>query len=154
MSTSHAKKEGKVFLPYELAMGDTLTKFFDSFLEEKIMGTRCKICKRVLVAPRGFCPICFEPLSEWVEVGTEGVIENFAYVLYEFYGMDLKPPFVLASIRLDKADTSLMHQIGGFDVKNFNEVMKRVKLGGRVKAVWRKEKQRNIYDISHFLPIG
>ena len=40
--------------------------------------------------------------------------------------------------------------IGGFDVKNFDLVNEKVKVGGRIKAVWRDKVEGNMYDIDHW----
>jgi len=144
------KSKAEIFVPYEPAMGRVLERFFDNLKNERILGTRCKKCSRVMVPPRGFCPRCFEQTEEWVDVGPEGVIESWSYVAYEYYGMRIKPPFVAGLIRLDGSDTGFLHMIGGFDQSDFNKVRENVKLGGRVKVVWNKEKKGDIFDIAYF----
>ena len=143
----------EVVVPYEVALGTTWTKFFDNLKEEKILGTRCKKCNRVFVPPRAFCPRCFEDTDEWVEVGQEGVVETWSYATLKFYGQIPDPPFVGAQIHLDGCDTGFMHRIAGFDLSDFEEVKKIVKLGERVKAVWSKEKHGDITDIDYFEPV-
>ena len=155
MSAEERRKvKAQIFVPYELALGPVYARFFDSLKEEKIMGTRCKKCNRTVTPPRGFCPRCFEKIEEWVEVGPEGTIESWAYIVYEFFGMAVKPPYVAGSIRLDGTDVGFQHIIGGFDLSDFNSVRDKVKLGGKVKAVWSKEKKGDILDIAYFEPLG
>jgi hypothetical protein len=140
----------EVVVPYELAVGHTWSKFYDNLKEEKIIGTKCSGCNRVFIPPRTFCPRCFDEMDEWVEVSQEGTLETWALVNMPFYGQQLKIPYISAQIRLDGSDTGFTHQIGGFDVSDFDKVREKVKLGGRVKAVWSKEKRGDILDIAFF----
>ncbi len=145
--------KGQVMVPYELALGRTWSEFYDYLKEEKIMGKKCKKCSRVLVPPRSFCPRCFEDMDEWVEVSQEGVVETWVYVNMPFFAQEIKIPFISAQIRLDGSDTGFIHQVAGIDLSDFDRVRETVKLGGRVKAVWSKEKKGNILDIAYFEPV-
>jgi uncharacterized OB-fold protein len=142
-----------VLVPYEIAVGKTWSKFFDYLKEERIMGKRCCKCKRILVPPRTFCPRCFEETDEWVEVSQEGIIETWSYATLKFYGQIPDPPFISAQIRLEGADTGFLHRIAGFDLSDFEKANKIVKLGGKVKAIWRKDKRGDITDLDYFAPI-
>ena len=146
----HKTIKDEAVVPYELAVGSTWSKFFDGLKEEKILGTKCKECGRVFVPARTFCPRCFVDTDEWVEVGQEGAIENWVLVNYRYYGQMLKVPFIATQIRLDGSGTGFVHQIGGFDLSNLDTVRERVKIRGRVKAVWSKEKHGDIFDIAYF----
>ena len=88
-----------MIVPYELALGKTWSRFYDSLGEEKIMGKKCRKCSRVLRPPRSFCPRCFEDMDESVEVSTEGVIETWVYVNMPFFAQEIKIPFISAQIR-------------------------------------------------------
>jgi len=153
MAEEYRIMKAQVVVPYELALGGTWSYFFDCLKEEKIMGKKCKTCKRVFVPPRSFCPRCFEDMDEWVEVKQEGTIETWVLVNMPFFAQQLKIPFISAQIRLDGSDTGFIHQIAGIDLSNFDKVREVVKLGGRVRAVWSKEKKGNILDIAYFEPI-
>jgi uncharacterized OB-fold protein len=143
----------EVTIPYELAYGRTWTQFFDGFREEKILGSKCPKCGRVLVPMRSFCPRCFEEISQAVEVSQEGIIISWALTEYEYFGMPTKPPFIGALIKLDGSDTNFLHLIGGIDLSNPEQVRKTVKNGMRVKAVWNPEKKGHIMDIKYFEPV-
>jgi len=146
--------EAEARVPYELAMGPNWYRFFEGFKEEKIFGTRCNKCNRVLVPARGFCPRCFVDMNEWVEVSNEGVIISWVLTDYEYFGMPTKPPFVTAVIRLDGSDCGFMHLIGGVDLSDLNQVREIITRGTRVKAVWQKEKTGCIQDIEYFKPLS
>ena len=144
--------ESQVRIPYESAVGPVWHRFFEAFKHEKILGTRCPECNRVLVPARAFCPRCFVDMSEWLEVSQEGVITAWAYTNYEFFGMPIPPPFINAMIRLDGTDCEFIHLIGGFDLSDIDKVRKKISMGMKVQAVWKKEKTGCIMDIEYFKP--
>jgi uncharacterized OB-fold protein len=143
----------ETIIPYESALGLTWHRFFEGFKEEKIWGTKCSKCSRVLVPARSFCPRCFVDMEEWVEVSNEGEVIAWALTDYEFFGMPTKPPFISALIRLCGSDCNFLHLIGGFDLSDLDLVRKTVKNGMKVRAVWEKEKKGRIMDIKHFEPV-
>jgi hypothetical protein len=145
--------ETEVRLPYRLAYGATWTRFFDGFTQEKIFGTRCTKCNRVLVPARTFCPRCFVDTDDWVECAQEGTVVAWVLTNYSYFAQPLKPPFITAMIRLDGTDVNFLHLIGGFDMSDLEEVKKKVKNGMRVKAVWEEAKKGHILDLKHFTPV-
>jgi uncharacterized protein len=56
-------------------------------------------------------------------------------------------PLIYALIRLDGADTDLLHLLGGVSPEE-------VRIGMRVRAVFRDDRHGNILDIEHFAPEG
>lgn len=142
-----------VELPYEVAYGATFTRFFEGLKEEKIWGTKCGKCNRVLVPARSFCPRCFVDLDEWVEVNQTGTVETWCLVNYNYYGMAKEPPYITAIIRLEGADVGFAHFVGGFDLNDLNKVKEKVKIGAKVKAVWNKGKKGDIFDLEYFEPV-
>ena len=143
--------EGSV--QYELAAGPSWLRFFEGFKQEKIYGSRCPSCKRVLVPARAFCSQCFEDMHEWVEVSDEGVIAGWSLTNFHYFGMPTEPPFITGMIRLDGSDSELVNLIGGFDLTDLDLVRRTVKIGGRVKAVWREKKKGEVRDLQYFKPI-
>jgi len=144
--------KGVLRVPYEMAVGPVWTRFFEGFKQKKILGTKCNECGRTLVPARPFCPRCFKPMDEWMEVAQEGTIISWSYVNYTYFGMtqDMIPQ-VPVSVKLDGTDCGwLFGNIGGFDVNNFDLVNAKVKVGGRIKAVWRNEPEGNMLDIDHW----
>jgi len=140
-------------IPYELAVGSTWYRFYEGFKKEKIFGTRCPKCSRVLVPARTFCSRCFVDMDDWVEVSQEGAVVSWVVTNYEYFGMPTKPPFINSLIRLDETDCGFMHLIGGVDLSDLDRVSEKVQNGMKVKAVWRKEKTGCIMDIQYFEPV-
>jgi len=149
----HPIIESDAKIPYEVSLGSTWYRFFEGLKNEKIFGTKCPKCQRVLVAARTFCPRCFVDMEEWVEVSQVGELIAWALTDFEFFGMPTKPPFISAFIHLEGADSNFLHLLGGFDLNNIDAVRKTVKNGMKVKAVWREKKTGSILDIKYFEPI-
>ena len=145
--------EAEASIPYEVAMGPSWYRFFEGFKEEKIFGTRCPKCKRILVPARSFCSRCFVDMDEWIEVSNEGEVVGWSLTSYHYFGMPTEPPFITAFIRLDGSDNDFNHLVRGFDLTDLNLVTETMKIGTRVKAVWRKEKKGCIMDIEYFEPV-
>jgi hypothetical protein len=139
-----------VRVPFEMAMGPTLARYYEAFKEEKILGTKCKKCGRILVPARPFCPRCFEPMEEWVEASDTGTITSTTIINYTYFGVDESMlPLPVINLRLDGTDCdyNVMGHVTGLGTKDVEEISKRVKVGARVRAVWRKEKEGNPDDI-------
>jgi uncharacterized OB-fold protein len=149
----HPILKTEALVPYELASGPSWHRFFEGIRNERIWGTRCPKCERVLVPARSFCTQCFEDMTEWVEVADEGTVVNWAICNFAFFGAPFKPPFMTAMIKLDGADNTFFHVVGGFDLSDMSYVEQNMNRGVRVKAVWEKEKKGCILDIKHFKPL-
>jgi uncharacterized protein len=153
MTTESRILKGHVSLPYNWAMGPVTTQFYEQFKQKKIMGTRCAKCDRVLVPARMFCSSCFAKTEEWVEVSQEGTIRTWVLINFSYPGQPKEPPYILGIIDLDGADAGLPHFIGGVDATDLASVEKRVRIGGRVEAVWKDSPEGFITDIEYFRPI-
>ncbi|MBU2552727.1 MAG: Zn-ribbon domain-containing OB-fold protein [Proteobacteria bacterium] len=150
----HAIMEVEASIPYESATGPTWWRYFEEFKNEKIFGTRCPSCERVLVPARSFCPDCFVEMGEWVELAGEGEVTGWSLTNFHYFGMPVPPPYISAQILLDGTNCDFYHMVGGFDLSDLDLVRKTMKIGTRVKAVWKPEKKGCILDILHFKPVG
>ncbi len=139
--------EGKLALPYTYFAGRVGSRFLTTIRDEKkIMGIKCEKCSKVFVPPRQICDVCMEDIREnWVDVQNTGEVTNFTVIRYEDKHLPKKAPYVLATIRLDGADTSLVHIVEGIDLKE-------AKIGMKVQAVFAEETTSTILDIDHFAP--
>lgn len=146
-------REGEITLPYRWVVGPAGVRFFQGLKEKKILGTKCHKCGRVLVPGRKFCPRCFVELFDWVEVSDEGTIRTYAFVNYSFVGQPRDPPYIVATIDLDGADTGFSHYVMGIDFSDPEKVKDQVKIGMRVKAVWKEKREGAITDIDYFKPV-
>ncbi|MDH5200589.1 MAG: Zn-ribbon domain-containing OB-fold protein, partial [Candidatus Bathyarchaeota archaeon] len=144
--------EGRWDIPYRHTAGRAASRFFRELKENKrVMGVRCPSCRRVLVPPRGFCERCFVPIDEWVEVQDSGTLSTFTIVYAKFTSLP-PPPYCVGLIKLDGADTALMHYVGGVDLQDLEAAKKALSVGMRLEAVWREEREGKISDIEYFRP--
>ena len=137
-------------LTFDIHLGATWGRFMAGLIDRTIYGTACGTCRRTSVPPQAYCESCFEPTDEWVELAQEGTIEAFTIAQLGFTGGP-KPPYAIAGIRLDGADTLLMHWLSGFDLGDGGAGHDLV--GRRVRAVWADDRSGRILDIAHFVPI-
>ncbi|MBI2566641.1 MAG: Zn-ribbon domain-containing OB-fold protein [Candidatus Schekmanbacteria bacterium] len=139
--------EGKLALPYQYFAGKTGSRFLTSLRDDKrILGLRCERCRKVFVPPRETCQGCFEPIAgNWVEVAATGTVTGFTVVRYAEPHQPLAPPYVLALIKLDGADTALVHLVTGVSPED-------VRTGMRVRAHWAAQPVATILAIDSFRP--
>jgi len=144
-------------ITYNYAAGYTASRFFLALRdEEKILATRCPACARTLLPPRSYCDRCFRACETWREVGPEGAVVSFTINHRRSPGIDREPPFMIALVRLDGADTNLIHVVEGCDLAHPEEVLDRVRAGLRVRAEFRPRDKRvgQILDIQCFRVIA
>ena len=140
--------QGKMALPYQYFAGATGSKFIVALRDEKkILGVRCDKCGKTFVPPRQTCERCFSDLTDaWVELEPTGEVTGFTVVRYAEPYQPKAPPYVLALIKLDGADTPIAHVLECGDTAN-------ARIGMKVKAVFADDPAGSILDIRHFEPV-
>jgi len=125
------------------------SKFFRGLSEGKIFGQRCPKCQKVYVPPRGACPVDGVPTAEEIELPDTGIVTTFCVVNVPFLGQRIEIPYVSAYILLEGADIGFLHLIQGVPTDQ-------VRMGMRVKAVWKPREQwgTTVENITHFEPTG
>ncbi len=131
---------------YQRSVGPVMGRFFTALRERRILGVR-DASGRVLVPPREYDPATGADLDETVEVGTAGVVTTWSWVHRPREKQPLDRPFAWALIRLDGADSALLHAVDAGSEE-------RMASGMRVRARWRAETVGNIRDIEAFEPEG
>jgi uncharacterized OB-fold protein len=130
--------------PYKRSLGPVIGRFFTSFKQRRIEGVRTA-GGRVIVPPTEYDPQTAEPLSEFVEVGDAGVVTTWAWVTRPRPNHPLRRPFAWALIRLDGADTAMLHAVDAGE-------QSAMRTGMRVRARWTAEPEGGIRDIECFEP--
>ena len=130
--------------PYTRSVGPVLGRFFAALRERRIEGIRTR-SGRVLVPPQEYDPETAEPLDDWAAVSDAGVLTTWAWVHQPRKNHPLDRPFAFALIRLDGADSAMLHAVDAGDES-------RMSTGMRVRARWRAEPQGDIHDIVCFDP--
>ena len=127
---------------YKRSSGPVMSKFFEALGKQKILGTKSNAGK-VFSPAAEFDPETNEPLKEMIEVGPGGVVESFSWIEDPKHHHLIKEPFAFALIKLDGADTSMLHM-----VTQCNEADLRI--GSRVQANWSEIQEQRITDIKFF----
>lgn len=139
-------RESQISVPYHWWAGETASRFFVELRDnKKIMGTRCEKCKKVYVPPRKTCPACFVDTTEWVECGPGGTVTSFTVVRKQQAALKQKAPVIFATVKLDGADTAMLHKLD--DVKPED-----VKTGMKVEAHFAKKPDASMAAIAYFKP--
>lgn len=137
-------------LKYRWAAGVAIGRFLEGLQQGKIVGSHCGECGRTVVPPRAFCELCFVPVGDFVELPQTGTVNTFVVSWIAKDRSRLAKPVVPAVIDIDgTSHAGLLHFVAGLDPK-------KVRIGLRVRAVWRPEKERtgDITDLLHFEPVG
>jgi len=133
---------------YTYFAGAAASRFFAELLEnQRIMGTRCPSCERVLVPARSFCDACFERTTEWVPVSNHGTLETFTIITAAFPGLP-EPPVVLAYVTLDGADTALVNIVTGVDCSDVDAAAELLSQQPRVTLKFTDEPRGRITDFT------
>ncbi|MHC4778298.1 MAG: Zn-ribbon domain-containing OB-fold protein [Planctomycetota bacterium] len=142
-------------LQYAWDNGPTLARYLTELKNGRIVGKRCHKCERILLPPRAFCELCWVPTDEWVTLPDSGVVNTFciSHVDWKAGRLDIEGgvrPFTPAVIVIDDAgkDNGILHHLDEVDPKD-------VKIGMKVKAVWKpaEEREGSITDIKYFKPV-
>ncbi len=112
--------DGSWNFQYRYFAGETASRFFVELRDHgHIVGRRCPGCQRVLVPARSYCDRCFVATTDWVTVGTEGVVETFTVLTAAFPGLP-EPPLAIAYVTLDGAGTALLNFVEGLDLTDLD----------------------------------
>lgn len=119
--------------PFTRTTGPVIGAFFTALREGFIVGIK-GTDGSVIVPPVEYDPVTSESLSEIVEVGDAGEIVSWAWVTEPIDGQPFDRPFAWALIKLDGADTPMVHAVdtGGDPAE--------IRTGSRVRARWRPPK--------------
>jgi uncharacterized OB-fold protein len=132
----------KLTFDYTRSVGPTLGAFFTALRERRIVGVRGSD-GRVHVPPAEFDPVTYERLTEIVPVGSVGTVMSWTWQAQPLEGQPLARPFAWALIRLDGADTALLHVVDA-------SAPDAISTGARVHAHWVDEPTGAITDIAYF----
>ena len=129
---------------YTRSTGPVVGAFLTGLQQRRVVGIRAQD-GRVLVPPQEYDPVTSEALSELVDVGSAGRVVSWSWNPQPRPGQPLDRPFAWALVRLDGADTPLLHALA-VDSPDV------VTSGMRVHIRWADEPQGSISDIACFAP--
>jgi len=129
--------------PYTRSVGPVIGRFLAGLKDGRIEGVKAQD-GRVLVPPTEYDPATGEAVTdEWVEVGPGGEVTTWAWLAEPRSNNPLDHGFAWALIKLDGADTALLHCVDAGEESA-------MRTGMRVRARFRDEREGLITDIEAF----
>jgi len=127
---------------YTRSVGPILGQFFTALRARRIVGVRGSD-GRVYVPPAEYDPVTYEPLREIVPVASVGTVVSWTWQPEPLEGQPLDRPFAWALIKLDGADTALLHAVNTGSAES-------IATGQRVHVHWADEPVGAMTDIAYF----
>ena len=129
---------------YTRSLGPTLGRFMTGLAGRTVLGAR-GADGRVYVPPLEFDPVTGAAPTDFVEVADRGSVLSWTWAAEPLPGQPLDRPFAWVLVKLDGADTGMLHAL---DVPSPADVA----TGMRVQVRWTAEPVGQIRDIVCFEP--
>ena len=129
---------------YTRSLGPVLSQFMTALADRRILGAR-GADGRVHAPPFEYDPVSAAPPGELVAVGPEGTVVSWSWMPEPLEGQPLAGPFAWALIRLDGADTAMLHAVDAGSASA-------MRIGLRVRPRWAASRTGSIRDIACFEP--
>ncbi|MEU8548489.1 OB-fold domain-containing protein [Streptomyces roseoverticillatus] len=133
-----------VSFPFTRSLGPVQSAFLTGLRERTVLGVRTTD-GRILVPPVEYDPVTAEELRDLAEVAPTGTVTTWAWNPAPRDSQPLRTPFAWVLVRLDGADTALLHVL---DAPGPHAV----RTGMRVRVRWAPERTGAITDIGCFEP--
>ncbi|MFJ2770685.1 Zn-ribbon domain-containing OB-fold protein [Streptomyces sp. NPDC087300] len=131
-----------VEFPFTRSLGPVQSAFLTGLRERTVLGVKAGD-GRTLVPPVEYDPVTAEEIRDLVEVSATGTVTTWAWNHEPRRGQPLDTPFAWVLVKLDGADTALLHAL---DVPGPDDV----RSGMRVRIRWAAERVGAITDIACF----
>jgi uncharacterized OB-fold protein len=129
---------------YTRSLGPVLSEFMTALAARRILGAR-GADGRVHAPPFEYDPVSSAPPGKLTEVGPEGTVVSWSWMPEPLEGQPLAGPFAWALIRLDGAETAMLHAVDAGSAAA-------MRTGLRVRARWAASRVGSIRDIACFEP--
>jgi uncharacterized OB-fold protein len=142
---SPTKIPGELSISFRYTPGVGNTAFFEALRDRGVfLGSRCESCGVTHLPARIFCERCLAELEPAVECGPEGELISWTIARVDVDDGALDTPVTWGLVRLDGADTVLLHRL--IELESDPEI------GMRLRAVLAKERNGSIFDVEGFAP--
>ena len=132
--------------PFTRTVGPVQSAFLTGLREGLVLGIR-RSDGTVMVPPVEYDPDTAEELTELVEVAPVGTVTTWAWEPRPDDRQPLDRPFAWALVRLDGADTPMLHVVDAGEPDA-------ITTGARVRIRWADEREGAITDIACFEPVA
>ena len=134
----------EIAFDYTRSLGPVLGQFMTALRQGRVLGARAAD-GTVHSPPFEYDPVTFLPPDELVTVGPAGTVLTWTWLDRPLPGQPLDRPFGWALIRLDGADTAMLHAVDAGSAAA-------MRTGMRVTARWAADRVGSIRDIACFEP--
>jgi uncharacterized OB-fold protein len=134
----------EIAFDYTRSLGPVLGQFMTALRERRVLGAR-GADGTVHCPPFEYDPVTYLPPGELVAVGPAGTVLTWTWLGRPLAGQPLDRPFGWALIRLDGADTAMLHAVDAGSAAA-------MRTGMRVRPRWAAERTGSIRDIECFEP--
>ena len=134
----------EIAFDYTRSLGPVLGQFMTALRERRVLGAR-SADGTVHCPPFEYDPVTHLPPGELVAVGPAGTVLTWTWLDRPLPGQPLDRPFGWALIRLDGADTAMLHAVDAGSAAA-------MRTGMRVRPRWAGEPAGSIKDIECFEP--
>ena len=131
---------------YTRSLGPVLSTFMTALAGGRILGAR-GADGRVHAPPFEYDPVTASPPDSLVEVGPAGTVVSWSWMPEPLAGQPLAEAFAWALIRLDGADTAMLHAVDAGSAEA-------MRTGMRVRVRWAASTAGDIRDIACFEPLS
>ena len=138
----------EITFDYTRSLGPVLGQFMTALRDRRILGARAAD-GRVHAPPFEYDPVTASPPGELLEVGPAGTVVSWTWLDAPLEGQPLERPFAFALIRLDGADTAMLHAVDPGPAGSTA-----MRTGMRVRPSWADDRLGSIRDITCFVPEG
>jgi uncharacterized protein len=139
------KVPGELSVSFRYTPGVGNSAFFEALRDRGVfVGARCDRCEITYVPARIFCERCLRELEPGVECGPGGELVSWTIARIDVDERPLDRPVTYGMIRLDGADTVLLHRL--IDLNGDPEI------GMRLLAVLAADRDGSILDVEGFAP--
>lgn len=129
---------------YRRSTGPVVGGFLTALRDGRIVGGKTAR-GAVVVPPTEYDPETGDAVTALVPVGDAGVVVTWSWVAEPAPGQPLARPFAWALVKLDGADTAMLHAVDA-------GAPEQMRTGMRVRARFRAERAGSILDIEAFEP--
>jgi uncharacterized OB-fold protein len=130
--------------PFSRTVGPVQSAFLTGLREQVVIGVRGGD-GRVHVPPVEYDPVTSDELTELVELPSTGTVTTWAWEANPRPNQPLDEPFAWALVRIDGADTAMLHAVAA----DHDDMA----TGMAVQVRWADEREGQITDIACFEPI-
>ena len=134
----------EITFDYTRSLGPVLGQFMTALRERRVLGARAAD-GRVHSPPFEYDPVTSLPPTELVPVGPAGTVLTWTWLAEPLPGQPIDRPFGWALIRLDGADTAMLHAVDAGSAAA-------MRTGMRVRPRWAADRVGSIRDIECFEP--